>query len=56
MYWAMAREMDTGYADNRIWFYLNREPPEIRLECGKSVSGVVVRIGPKVAYVRISQL
>jgi hypothetical protein len=51
-YWIMAMKPDEGYPDNRLSFYLDREPPRVALECGQPRSGIVVRLGPKVAYVR----
>jgi hypothetical protein len=51
-YWVMAMKPDEGYPDNRLSFYLEREPPRVALECGQPRSGIVVRLGPKVAYVR----
>ncbi|MGA2834637.1 MAG: carboxypeptidase-like regulatory domain-containing protein [Terracidiphilus sp.] len=51
-FWVMARKPDDGYPDNRLMFYLDREPPKVLLSCEEPRSGIVVQLGPKVAYVR----
>jgi hypothetical protein len=51
-FWVMARKPDDGYPDNRLLFYLDREPPKVLLSCEEPRSGIVIRLGPKVAYIR----
>lgn len=51
-FWVMARKTDDGYPDNRILFYLDREPPKVPLNCDVPQSGIVVQLGPKVAYIQ----
>lgn len=56
-YWVLAKKEESGYPDTRLAFYDNREPPKVLLGCKSSVSGLVVMIGPKAAYIaRISVL
>jgi hypothetical protein len=41
-----------GYPDNRVLFYVYREPPKVSLSCAEHGSEVVVQLGPKVAFIR----
>jgi len=50
-YWVNAKKEEDGYPNNVLAFYDNRLPPEVTVKCHMSVSGVVVVIGPKAAYI-----
>jgi hypothetical protein len=51
-YWVMAMKDADGYPDNRVLFYVDREPPKVSLSCAEHDSEVVVQLGSKVAFVR----
>jgi hypothetical protein len=51
-YWVMAMKDADGYPDNRVLFYVDREPPKISLSCAEHGSEFVVQLGPKVAFIR----
>ena len=51
-YWVVATKLDSGYPDTRLSFYIGHKPREVILDCGGSLKGLAVKIGPKAAYIR----
>ncbi|MGB6193254.1 MAG: carboxypeptidase-like regulatory domain-containing protein [Terracidiphilus sp.] len=50
-YWIIAKKEAAGYPDTTLAFYDNREPLKLTLNCHASISGVIVTLGPKAAYI-----
>jgi hypothetical protein len=56
-FFVSAMKVDAGYPSTRLMFYNDQEPREFELNCDAYRSGIVVRLGPKAAYIqRISVL
>ena len=51
MYWVNAKKEEDGYPNTIAAFYDNRLPPEVTVKCHTPVSGVVVVIGPRAAFI-----
>jgi len=50
-YWVVATKRDAGYPDTRLSFYIEHKPLQVTLTCNSSLDGLIVRIGPKAAYI-----
>jgi len=54
-YWVLAKKEEDGHPDTRMAFYNDVYPQLVVLDCGATVSGVIVELGPKAAHItRIS--
>ncbi len=51
-YWVLAKKEEAGYPDTMIAFYDEHEGQLVALDCGAFRSGIIVRLGPKVAHIR----
>ena len=51
LYWVLAKKEDSGYPDNTFAFYVYFEPPQVELDCGSSVSGIVVKLSCEARYI-----
>jgi hypothetical protein len=51
LYWVLAKKEDSGYPDNITTFYTEHEPPQVELDCGSNITGFVVKLGTKCAYI-----
>lgn len=51
LYWVLAKKLDSGYPNMNAAFYDNHKPPLVMLHCGAKVSGIVVNLGSKSAYI-----
>lgn len=50
-YWVLAKKEESDYPETILAFYADYEPPLVALHCGAAVSGIVVRLGSKSAYI-----
>lgn len=51
-YFLSAKKEDSGYPNAILSFYINHVPPKFILSCNSSHSGIVLRVGPKAAYIQ----
>jgi hypothetical protein len=55
-YWVLAKKEGSGYPETILAFYEDYEPPLVALHCGAMVSGTVVKLGSKSAYITAIQV
>ena len=51
-YWVVAKKEEAGYPDTMMAFYDEHENQLVALDCGVFRSGIIIRLGPKAAYIR----
>lgn len=52
LYFLGADKESSGYPSAILSFYINHAPPEFLLKCNSSRFGIVLRVGPKAAYIQ----
>jgi len=50
-YWVLGKKEDAGYPNTTFAFYEDHEPPVVKLDCGTSIAGLVVKFGSKAAHI-----
>ncbi len=51
-YFISAMKEDAGYPNTRLAFYNDQEPQFFTLDCNVSRSGIVLKVGPKAAFIQ----
>jgi hypothetical protein len=51
-YFVSGMKEDAGYPSTRLMFFNDQEPQEFELNCDTYRSGIVLRLGPKAAYIQ----